>query len=135
MIRRIHCQPPVRFFKPQGAPLGKLRGVTLPLEGLEAIRLADAEGMEQEQAAAMMDVSRPTFSRLLAESRRTVASALANGWAIRIDGGHYALADEPGRFAPDRRRCRGAGGRGGGRRRGAGHFRPAALDEGADPDK
>ncbi len=68
MIKRIQCQPPVRFYKPQGIPLGQMRGVTLPLEGLEAIRLADAEGLDQEQAAAMMDISRPTFSRLVSEA-------------------------------------------------------------------
>jgi predicted DNA-binding protein (UPF0251 family) len=121
MTKRIQCQPSVRFYKPQGVPLGQLRGVTLPLEGLEAMRLADAEGLDQEQAAAMMDISRPTFSRLVAEARRTVAEALANGWAIRIEGGNYEMAGDRAPCGPARRRARmGCVSRGGRCGRGAG---------------
>lgn len=119
MIKRIQCQPPVRFYKPQGVPLGQLRGVTLPLEGLEAMRLADAEGLDQEQAAAMMDISRPTFSRLVSDARRTVARALSNGWAIRIEGGHYEMADDRAPCGPDRHHARMGRGRRG-RHRGQG---------------
>jgi len=64
------------------------------VEGLEAIRLADAEGMEHEEAARRMGVSRPTFSRILSEARRQVARALSNGWAIRIEGGDYEVMDD-----------------------------------------
>jgi uncharacterized protein len=106
MDRRIGHQPPVRFYKPQGIPLGQLRGVTLTLDGLEAIRLADAEGLDHEEAAARMGISRPTFSRLVAEARAVVARALVNGWAIRIDGGNYILTDAETPVAPGRRRCR-----------------------------
>lgn len=115
MNRRICRQPPVGFYKPQGVPLGRLRGLTLTLDGLEAIRLADAEGLEHEAAAASMGISRPTFSRLLAEARGTVARALANGWALRIEGGNYELAEAVDmRGFGRRRRCRsGAAGWGG----------------------
>jgi predicted DNA-binding protein (UPF0251 family) len=106
MNRRIGHQPPVGFYKPQGIPLGQLRGVTLTLDGLEAIRLADGEGLDHEEAAARMDISRPTFSRLVAEARGIVARALVNGWAIRIDGGNYILTDAETPVAPCRRRCR-----------------------------
>jgi len=94
MNRRIHHQPLVSFYKPQGVPMGQLRGVTLTLDGLEALRLADAEGLDQESAAKLMGVSRPTFSRLLAEARGIVAKGLVNGWAIRIEGGNYELAGD-----------------------------------------
>jgi predicted DNA-binding protein (UPF0251 family) len=86
--------------------LGRLRGVTLTLDGFEAIRLADAEGLDHEKAAARMGISRPTFSRLLAEARGIVARGLVNGWAIRIDGGNYTLTDAEAPVAPGRRRCR-----------------------------
>jgi len=86
MNRWIRHQPLVQFYVPQGVPPGRLRGVTLTLDGLEALRLADAEGLEQEQAAESMGISRPTFSRLLAEARGIVAKGLVNGWAIRIEG-------------------------------------------------
>jgi predicted DNA-binding protein (UPF0251 family) len=84
----------VVFFKPQGVPLGQLRGVSLDVEGLEAMRLVDAEGLSQEEAAARMRVSRPTLCRVLGAARSAVARALSNGWAIRIEGGVYALEDE-----------------------------------------
>jgi predicted DNA-binding protein (UPF0251 family) len=106
MNRRIYHQPLVRFYKPQGVPMGQLRGVTLTLDGLEALRLADAEGQEQEQAAESMGISRPTFCRLLAEARGIVARGLVNGWAIRIEGGNYEFAGETPPCGRGRRRCR-----------------------------
>jgi predicted Fe-Mo cluster-binding NifX family protein/predicted DNA-binding protein (UPF0251 family) len=69
----------------------QLKGVVLPLEGLETIRLADAEGMAHDEAARLMEVSRPTFSRILADARKTMAQAITNGWAIRIEGGAYRM--------------------------------------------
>jgi predicted DNA-binding protein (UPF0251 family) len=109
MNRRVRCLPPATFYKPQGIPLNELRGVTLTLDGLEAIRLADAENMDQEQAAGMMGISRPTFSRLLAEARGIVARGLANGWAIRIEGGNYEYAQGEEPCHRGRGRCRRAG--------------------------
>ena len=84
----------------------------MTLDGLEALRLADAEGMEHEQAAELMGISRPTFSRLLAEARGIVAKGLVNGWAIRIEGGNYEFADEAPPCGRGRRRCRKGGGGG-----------------------
>lgn len=95
MGRRRKCRfvadvPAVTVFKPQGVPMGQLYGVVLGLDGLEAMRLVDAEGLSQEEAAALMQVSRPTLCRILAEARTQVARALSRGWAIRIemDGEH-----------------------------------------------
>ena len=90
--RRVGQQPVVVFYKPQGIALHRLKGLILSVEGLEAIRLADAEGLEHQHAAEMMGISRPTFSRVLAEARRTLATAVSNGWAIRIEGGAYEIA-------------------------------------------
>jgi uncharacterized protein len=89
--RRVGQAPVQTFFKPQGVPLEGLMGLSLPVEGLEAMRLADAEQMDHARAAERMEVSRPTFSRILGEARRVVARALSNGWAIRIDGGAYRV--------------------------------------------
>jgi len=91
--RRVGQAPIHSFFKPQGVPLEELTGVNLTVEGLEALRLADAEGLDHAAAAEQMAVSRPTFSRILAEARRVVARALSNGWAIHIDGGSYSISD------------------------------------------
>jgi hypothetical protein len=64
-----------------------LAGIVLTLDEFEAIRLADLEGLYQEQAAERMSVSRPTFGRILASAHRKVAEALAHGKTLRIEGG------------------------------------------------
>jgi len=107
--RRVGRMPSRNFFKPQGVPLSELNSVILTVEGFEALRLADALGLEQAEAAARMGVSRPTFSRILAEARRTVAQALAAGWAITIQGGDYAIDERVD--APPRPARRGGWGR------------------------
>lgn len=88
--------PRSSYFKPQGIPLRDLSELRLPVEGLEALRLADMEGLTAEAAAAGMGVSRHTFGRVLAEARATVAQALVTGAALRIGGGHYEVAPGAG---------------------------------------
>lgn len=92
--RMVQREPGVTFYKPQGIPLLKLEDATLACEGLEALRLADGEGLSQAEGAEIMGVSRATFGRVLAEARKTVATALTHGLAIRIEGGDYELAAE-----------------------------------------
>ncbi len=90
--RRVAFLPNVTYFKPAGIPLRILEEVRLSLEEAEAIRLKDFQGLEQEQAAEEMSISRPTFQRVLASARKTVADALLNGKAIRIEGGCFEMA-------------------------------------------
>jgi predicted DNA-binding protein (UPF0251 family) len=92
--RRVERRPVHRFYKPQGVPVDQLMGLSLPVEGLEALRLVDAEGVSRAEAASRMDISPPTLSRILAEARRVVARALGNGWALHIEGGDYRLEEE-----------------------------------------
>ena len=63
-------------------------------EELEAIRLVDLEGMDQQEAALNMGVSRKTLWNDLKSGRKKVAMALINGYAIRIEGGSYILRGE-----------------------------------------
>ena len=107
--RRVGQTPVHSFYKPQGVPLEGLTGLNLSVEGLEAMRLADAEQMDHAEAAERMEVSRPTFSRILGEARRVVARALSSGWAIHIDGGDYRVdtIGAAGSFDASRRRGRG----------------------------
>ena len=72
----------------------ELELVSLSVEELEALRLADIEGLYQEDAALRMEVSRPTFQRVLREAHRKVATALVEGKALGIEGGNYVLAGE-----------------------------------------
>jgi predicted DNA-binding protein (UPF0251 family) len=83
-IRWVDHRPDARFFKPQGIPLRLLEQVPLAIDELEALRLADFEGMSQEKAAQKMRISRATFGRILAAAHHKTAEALVHGKAIRI---------------------------------------------------
>lgn len=114
MGRRRKCRfvadvPAVTVFKPVGVPMGQLHGVVLGLDGFEAMRLVDGEGMSQEEAAARMRVSRPTLCRILGEARTQVARALSRGWALRVDvdGGHTVTGADFEETTPCCRRGRG----------------------------
>ncbi|MDR3423484.1 MAG: DUF134 domain-containing protein [Alphaproteobacteria bacterium] len=92
--RIVRSNPLVRFFKPQGMPLRGLEVVKLKDEEWEAILQSDYKGLDQEAAARMMGVSRPTFSRTLSSARKAVAKALVEGKALEIDGGDFRLVEE-----------------------------------------
>lgn len=83
--RRIDALPRVQVFKPRGVPLSELAEVHLSSDGWEALRLCDHAGLDQEQAAARMGVSRPTFGRILDRARQAVATALVEGSSLVID--------------------------------------------------
>ena len=109
--RTIQTLPEATHYKPVGVPLKRLQSVRLQLDQLEAMRLVDVEGMNQEQAAQSMGVSKPTVCRMLREGRRAVALALVSGAAISIEGGNFRLQnDESPRHG---RRHGHGGGRGG----------------------
>ncbi|TDX51408.1 DUF134 domain-containing protein [Orenia marismortui] len=90
--RRVEYIPKINFFKPAGVPKRDLIKVTLTIEEVEAIRLKDLEGLNQSEAAERMEVSRPTFQRVLTTARSKVAEALIEGKAIKFEGGDYRLA-------------------------------------------
>ncbi len=90
--RRVEYEPRFTSFKPAGVPKWQLEELIISVEEMEAIRLKDLEGHEQEECATRMHISRATFQRILSIARQKVAEALVNGKAIRIEGGNYRLA-------------------------------------------
>ncbi len=91
--RRIHGYPNCKIFKPVGVPVSSLEEVVLLIDEFEAIRLADLEQLHHEQAADGMRVSRQTFGRILESARSKVAKVLAEGLALRIEGGEVEMAE------------------------------------------
>jgi predicted DNA-binding protein (UPF0251 family) len=69
-----------------------LTEVKLSIDGLEAIRLTDLEGLEQEEASRRMKISRQTFGHILSSARRVIADAVVNGKALQIEGGDIVMA-------------------------------------------
>jgi len=93
-MRHIGCCPKVDLFKPAGVPARDLEVVTLALDELEALRLADLHGLYQEEAAEKMKISRATFARIVEEARRKTADALIHGKALWLDGGTVTMKGE-----------------------------------------
>jgi len=90
--RRVAFMPKVTYFKPAGIPLRALEEVCLSVEEAESIRLKDLEALDQEHCARQMNISRPTFQRVLGAARQKLADALLNGRAIQIEGGDFEMA-------------------------------------------
>lgn len=89
-----------------------LRINTIHLDELEAMRLVDADGLQQTEAAKRMGISQSTIARLLASGRRKTAYALSHGEALQLQQGSAPLNyQEPSVSGPPFRR-RGRHGRG-----------------------
>lgn len=101
--RHVSVMPNRTCFCPKDALSLRLEEVILTVDEFEAIRLADLEELYQEQAAALMNVSRQTFGRIIGEARRKLADVLVNGKVLKIEGGPVSM-EEAKRVACDR--CR-----------------------------
>jgi uncharacterized protein len=91
--RRVGGLPVCPIYKPAGVPARSLREVALAVDEFEALRLADYEGLYQEQAAQRMGISRQTFGRIVEAARKKVAQVLVEGLALRIEGGKIEMAE------------------------------------------
>jgi len=91
--RLVDGRPAVTALKPAGVPARHLVVVELGLDELEAIRLADWEGLYFEAAGERMGLSRATFGRLVERARHKVADALVNGKMLVFKGGRVTMSD------------------------------------------
>ena len=123
-IRTVGPVTGIRGFKPIGIPASELAIEPLRLDELEALRLADLEGLYQEAAAEQMGVSRPTFSRILARARQAVARAILEERLLLVGEGPVVEGGDSPIPCPvhgaGRRRGRGCRCGGEGRNRGRG---------------
>ncbi|MBR9975426.1 MAG: DUF134 domain-containing protein [Bacteroidetes bacterium] len=92
--RAVAGLPGTTRFGPAHAGAGDPEILILTLDEYEALRLADHEGLYQEQAARRMDVSRATFGRILESARHTLARALVEGLVLHIEGGNIMTATQ-----------------------------------------
>jgi len=63
----------------------------LTVDEFEAVRLKDLGGLDEKDAAKKMNISQPTFNRLVSSARKKIADAIVNGKAIKIEGGVYKM--------------------------------------------
>ncbi len=85
--RSVYLPPIYSAFKPVGNKRDEIQELTIELDEFEAIRLADYLGLEHNEAAEEMEISRSTFTRLIEKARRKVAQFLIEGRYLYIDGG------------------------------------------------
>ena len=70
----------------------ELEIVVISHEELEAIRLVDFLGLEHEETAQKMGISRKTMAIDLKNGRKKIADAILHGKAIRIEGGNFVYS-------------------------------------------
>ena len=76
--------------------------ITLNLEEWECLRLVDYQGIDQEEAAKSLDVSRQLLQMLLRSARQKVARALVEVLPLCIRDGHYKYTDNVGELKINR---------------------------------
>lgn len=86
--RRINEPPRFNNFKPSGVPRRFLKQIDLTIDEYEALRLTDYLQLEHLKASESMNISRPTFTRLIEKARHKVAQAIVDGRELIIEGGN-----------------------------------------------
>jgi uncharacterized protein len=87
--RYIFNQPSVSSFIPEGTH--PQQEVILSLEEFEAIRLIDYEGLDQSQAAEIMQVSRQTVGRILKTARYNLSLFVLGAHRLKVTGGCFKM--------------------------------------------
>ncbi len=86
---RIVSNPPLfNSFKPIGVEGRHLHSIFMSIDEYEAIRLADFLGLNHEEAAIEMEISRSTFTRLIERARKKLSQMLVKGNKLNIEGGN-----------------------------------------------
>lgn len=90
-LRKVVAPPGFKGYKPYGSKSHKREHVELLYEEYEAIKLADYNNMNQQEASVIMGISRPTFARIYATARKKLARALVETREIRSVYGNARL--------------------------------------------
>ncbi len=92
--RKMARPPHILGMKPFGQQIKHDQMIQLLYEEYEAIRLCDYQALSQEEAAAQMQISRPTLTRILERGRKKMAQALVEGHALVLRGGHVFFEEQ-----------------------------------------
>ena len=91
--RRVLRSPAAGLYKPAGVPAQDLEEIPLGLDELEALRLADYEGLYQEDAAKRMNISRATFGRIVEAAPEVEVEPL---WPLLLESAAVVLEVDAG---------------------------------------
>ena len=92
--RMMGHPPAVKGFKPFGGNNIKSESINLLYEEYEAIKLSDYQNLSQLESSKIMNISRPTFTRIYERARKKIATAFIENRTISIDGGNVKFEDE-----------------------------------------
>jgi uncharacterized protein len=92
-LRKVVAPPGFTGYRPYGIKHVRNEGVELLYEEYEAIKLADYDNMNHQQASILMGVSRATFARIYEIARKKIALALVESREITTAYGN-AVMDE-----------------------------------------
>ena len=86
--RKVLEAPTIKGFKPYGPDSDSqlTPPVNLLFEEYEALRLSDYDKLNHHQASELMQISRPTFTRIYASALGKIATAFVEGRQIAIEG-------------------------------------------------
>ncbi len=91
--RKLVAPPSFKGYYPYGTQHNQQESIDLLYEEYEAIKLADYDLLNHEEAAKLMDISRPTFARIYESARRKIARAFVEVKEIKTVFGN-ACFDE-----------------------------------------
>lgn len=92
--RRVLYPPQRLTFKPAGVPGNLLKEIEMTVDEFEALRLADYQELDHEEAAKQMKISRPTFTRLIKKARKKIAVFLIECRKLEITGGNFHFSGD-----------------------------------------
>ncbi len=84
---KVQAPPRVKGFIPMGYYANQSEPLQLEIEEYEAMRLLDYDDLSQEQASRIMEISRPTLTRIYDRARKKIATAFNESRQILIEGG------------------------------------------------
>lgn len=90
--RRVCHFPHTLEFLPLN-PEPEKAAIVLTVDEYETLRLIDKEGISQEDCSQRMEIARTTVQKIYASARKKLATALVDGFPLRIEGGDFQLCD------------------------------------------
>jgi len=96
IIRKVADKPLISGLKPYGMSYSakKSDAIFLLYEEYEALRLCDYDSYNQCEASRLMEVSRPTLTRIYMSARNKVSIAIIEGRQLIIEGGKVEIDNE-----------------------------------------
>jgi len=85
---KVQIPPRIKGFIPMGYYGQETEPMNMNIEEYESIRLLDYENLTQVEAAQIMDISRPTLTRIYERARKKIAIALTEATQLMIEGGN-----------------------------------------------